>query len=149
MLQPLWAWAILGLVLLTVELLTGTFYILWFSISALCVALMLAVYPGAPFSLQLLLFSLLSLVTLALWRRRYRTQGPAPVIGQSRDDTIGKVGQIVGAVSPQHHGTIRFNLPVMGSREWTAVADEAIASGEAAEVIAIEGNYLRVRRATH
>lgn len=144
--QPLWAWAILGLVLLSIELLSGTFYVLWFAISALCVALMLAIYPDAPFSLQLLLFSLLSLATLALWRRRYRTQGPAPVIGQSRDDTIGKVGVISAAVSPQQTGEIRFTVPVMSSRVWTAIADEAIAVGDEAEVIAIEGNFLRVQR---
>ena len=144
--QPIWAWAILGLVLLSVELLSGTFYILWFAISALCVALMLAAYPGAPFSLQLLLFSVLSLVALALWRRRYQTQGPAPVIGQSHDDTIGKVGVISSAVSPQQNGEIRFTVPVMSSRVWMAIADESIGLGEEAEVVAVEGNFLRVKR---
>lgn len=146
MLQPIWAWAILGLVLLSIELLSGTFYILWFAISALCVALMLAAYPTAPFSLQLLTFSLLSLISLAVWRRRYQTQGPAPVIGQSRDDTIGKVGIISAAVSPQQTGEIRFTLPVMSSRTWTAIADETIAVGDEAEVVSIEGNFLRVKR---
>lgn len=146
LLQPIWAWAILGLVLLSIELLSGTFYILWFAISALCVSLMLLVFPEASVAMQLLAFSLLSLVTLGLWRRKYRQQGPAPVIGQSRDGTIGQTGRITVAVSPEQNGTIAFTVPVMGSREWTATSDEAINAGETAEITAIEGNYLRVRR---
>jgi len=36
-------------------------------------------------------------------------------------------------------------VPVMGSREWVAISDESIESGMQAEVVAIVGNYLRVR----
>lgn len=146
MLQPIWAWAILGLVLLSVEMLSGTFYILWFGISALCVALLLAAYPAAPIALQLLVFSVLSLVTLGIWRTKYRKQGPAPRVGQAQDDTVGRTGRITEPVSREQQGKIVFTIPVMGSREWVAVADESIAAGEEAVVTRIEGNYLRVQR---
>lgn len=148
MLQPLWMWAILGLALLSVELLTGTFYILWFGISALFVALMLALFPSAPLSLQLLAFSVLSLSTLAIWRYRYKTQKPGSRIGQSSDDTIGKVGRMTAAVSRTQNGTITFTVPVMSSRAWTAISEETLAVDDEAEVIGIEGNFLRVKRAT-
>lgn len=148
--HPIWIWAILGLVLLGIEMLSGTFYILWFGISALCVALVLAVYPTASLSLQLLAFSVLSLTALAVWRRKYKAQHPSSRIGQSHDDTIGKIGRITAEVSPAQNGTITFTMPVMSSRVWTAVADEAITEGESAEIVSIEGNYLRVKRAaTH
>jgi inner membrane protein len=146
--QPIWAWAILGLVLLSIELLSGTFYILWFGISALCVALMLAIYPNASLPIQLLGFSIISLTSLALWRRKYKMQGPGLRIGQSSDDTIGKLGRVTAEISPAQNGTITFTIPVMSSREWTAIADEQIAAGEEAEVVGIEGNFLRVRRRT-
>ena len=116
--QPLWLWAILGLVLLSIELLTGTFYILWFGIEALCVALMLGLHPDASLSVQLLAFSVLSLTTLAIWRARYRQARPGSQVGQSRDDTIGKVGKVTQAVSASQQGMIRFTVPVMSSREW-------------------------------
>lgn len=148
MLQPLWMWAILGLALLSIELLTGTFYILWFGISALCVALMLGLFPGASLSLQLLAFSVMSLSTLAVWRHKYRTQPSGSRIGQSSDDSIGKVGRITVEVSRSQNGTITFTVPVMSSREWTAISEETITAGEEAEVVSIEGNYLRVKRAT-
>jgi inner membrane protein len=147
MLQPLWIWAILGLVLLGMEMLSATFYILWFGVAALCVALMLYLYPAAPIALQLLVFALMSLVSLALWRWKYKSRTPVLRVGQSRDDSIGKTGRMIAAVSPEQNGRIAFTVPVMSSREWAAVSDEPIAAGELAEVIGIEGNYLRVRRA--
>ena len=146
--QPMWVWAILGLILLSVELLSGTFYILWFGIAALCVALMLAVSPGSPLSLQLLAFSVLSLTSLAVWRSKYKAHGSASRVGQSQDDSIGKVGRITLAVSSEQNGTIVFTVPVMSSREWTVIADESIAAGEQAEVVSIEGNFMRVKRAS-
>jgi hypothetical protein len=148
MLQPLWSWAILGLVLLSIEMMTGTFYILWFGIAALCVALITAIFPGSSLSLQLLAFSVLSLTSLAVWRFKYKSQVPGSRVGQSHDDSIGKVGHIIAAVSTMQNGAIRFTVPVLSSREWTVIADESINIGEAAEVVSIEGNFLRVRRHT-
>ena len=145
--QPIWSWAILGLVLLGFEMLTGTFYILWFGVAALCVALLLALIPDAGLQTQLLAFAMLSLTSLAVWRRKYKAHSPRSLVGQSHDDTIGKIGHITAAVSPAQTGTITFTIPVMSSREWTAIADEAIAVGETAEVVAIAGNFLRVKRA--
>ena len=146
--QPIWAWAILGAVLISIELLSGTFYIIWFGIAALCVALMLAVSPGTPLSMQLLAFSVLSLTSFLVWRRKYKGQGPVSRVGQSHDDSIGKVGRITIAVSSEQNGTIIFAVPVMSSREWTVIADESITAGEQAEIVSIEGNFLRVKRAS-
>jgi inner membrane protein len=146
MLQPLWSWAILGLILLGAEMLSGTFYLLWFGIAALCVALLLAIWPGTPFSLQLFAFSILALTSLAVWKLKYRSQTAALRVGQSHGDAIGQSGRISATVSPEELGHITFTMPVMGSREWTAVSDEYIEAGETAMVSGIEGNYLRVNR---
>ncbi|MCX7626858.1 MAG: NfeD family protein [Methylophilaceae bacterium] len=145
MLDPLWLWGILGVLLLGVEMLTGTFYILWFGIASLCVSLLLFVFPHTPFALQLLSFSLLSLASLVVWKFRYAQQSLRSRVGQSRGDAIGRVGRVIEAVSAQRMGRIVFTIPVMGSREWTAVSDETLEAGVYAEVVAIEGNYLRVK----
>lgn len=144
--QAVWAWAILGLVLLSVEMLSGTFYILWFGIAALCVSVMLFVFPDMPLAGQLFAFTLLSVLSLAVWRRSYKSNQPALRVGQAQDDTIGKIGRLSAAVSPERNGSIAFTVPVMGSREWAAISDEPIEAGEQAEVVAVVGNYLRVRR---
>src|SRR5690349_12060892 len=141
MLQPLWSWAILGLILLGVEMLSGTFYILWFGIAALCVALLLALFPTTSIATQLLAFSVLSLTSLIFWKLKYADQKPLLRVGQSRGEEIGRLGRISQAVSPEKQGRIEFTVSVMGSREWVAVSDETIEPGEEAEIVGIEGNY--------
>jgi len=145
MLEPAWMWAILGLMLLGAEMLTGTFYILWFGVASLAVALLLFVWPATPLSIQLLAFSVLSLSSLALWRTRYGKQSPPSRVGQSHGDAIGQIGKVSEPVSPQQLGRIVFTLPVMGSRDWVIVSDDTIEAGSGAEIVGIEGNYLRVR----
>jgi membrane protein implicated in regulation of membrane protease activity len=144
--QAVWAWAIFGLVLLSVEMLSGTFYILWFGIAALCVAMMAALFPDVSLAVQLLSFAVLSVSSLAIWRRGYKFKQPGLRVGQAQDDSIGKIGRLTAAVSPEQNGTIAFTVPVMGSREWAAISEQAIEAGEQAEVVAVVGNYLRVQR---
>ncbi len=145
MLEPVWMWAILGLILLGAEMLSGTFYLLWFGVASLCVALMLFVWPATPVAIQLLAFSVLSLASLAVWRIKYSGKQPVSRVGQSHGDAIGQIGKITEAVSPQQLGRIVFTLPVMGSREWVVLSEDSIEAGSGAEIIGIEGNYLKVR----
>jgi membrane protein implicated in regulation of membrane protease activity len=149
MLQPLWSWAILGVLLLGVEMLSGTFYILWFGIAALCVALLIALFPQFSTAMQLLAFSVLSLTSLAIWRFKYAKIQPQLRVGQSRGDEIGRVGRITQTVSPATQGRIEFTLPVLGSREWIAISEQTLQPGNEAQVVGVEGNYLRVERKQH
>ena len=73
MLEPIWAWGILGLILLAIEMASGTFYIFWFGIAALCMCAALWFFPGMPVSLQLLAFAALSLSSLAIWKLNYKS----------------------------------------------------------------------------
>lgn len=144
MLEPMWIWGILGLILIAIEMVSGTFYILWFGISALCMSMALLLFPTMPGPLQFLLFALLSLSSLAIWKLNYR-KSPDLRVGQSQGDEIGRVGTIIEPVSPKQNGRIKFAQGVMGSREWVAIADVEIANGDEAVVIGVEGNALRVQ----
>jgi membrane protein implicated in regulation of membrane protease activity len=66
-----WVWVLVGLGLLGVEVLTpGGFFVLFFGLGALAVGVLVGLGAGGPAWLQLLLFSLLSTVTLVLFGRR-------------------------------------------------------------------------------
>jgi len=144
--DALWVWGILGLVLLAFEMATGTFYVLWFGIAALIVAAGMSVFPAMNVALQLLLFSVLSLGSLGIWKRFYQKVGTDLKVGQSQGDEIGRVGTVIEAVSAKKNGRIQFAQGVMGSREWTAIASEDIEAGADAVIIGIEGNSLRIRK---
>ena len=144
--DALWVWGILGLILLAFEMATGTFYIFWFGIAALILAGALSIFPSINVALQLLLYSVLSLGSLAIWRRFYKKTGTDLKIGQSEGDEIGRVGIIIEAVSARKNGRIQFAQGVMGSREWAAIANEDIEVGADAVITGIEGNSLRVKK---
>lgn len=146
MLENIWIWGVLGLGLLAVEMGTGTFYILWFGISALCISVGLWVMPTLPLVVQLFLFAALSLGSLAIWKMYYKKTDTHLRIGQSQGDEIGRVGTIIEPVSLKQNGRIQFAQGVMGSREWSAIASEDIEAGAEAVITSVEGNALRVKR---
>ncbi len=145
--DAIWIWGIFGLVLLSAELATGTLYILWFGLAALIISGLLWLYPAISLGVQLMLFASLSLSTLLIWKK-FERQQPASRLGQAQGEEIGRTGQIVVAVSPEQCGRIRFAQGVMGSKEWTAISSQQLTVGEEAEITSIEGNALRVKRAS-
>ncbi|MDR2875486.1 MAG: NfeD family protein [Methylobacillus sp.] len=145
MLDIMWIWGIAGLVLLGVEIVSGTMHAFWFGIGALLVAFLVWLIPAMPLPLQLLLFSAFSIGALIVWQRYYKKSSPNLRVGQSQGDEIGRVGTITEAVGAKQTGRISFTQGVMGSREWAAVSGEEIAVGAEAEIVAIEGNSLRVK----
>jgi membrane protein implicated in regulation of membrane protease activity len=145
--NTLWTWGILGLILLAIEMATGTFYILWFGVAALIVACTMAAFPATPAALQFFLFALISLASLTIWKLNYKKTSTDSRIGQSQGEEIGRVGTITQKVSIKQPGQIEFAQGVMGSRSWPVVSDEEIEPGEEALITAIEGNSLRVKRA--
>ncbi len=145
MMNAVWVWGAIGLILLAMEMASGTFYMMWLGVSAMCVALMMWQFPATSIALQLIVFALLSLGSLAIWKMFYKRAETHHRVGQAQGEEIGRVGTIVEACEPNMQGKILFGQGLMGSREWPAVADTAIAVGTQAKVVAVEGNYLRVQ----
>ena len=147
MTEVAWAWAVLAAILLAVEIsVTGTLFSLWFSISALCVAALVWLFPGLSYAVQFIVFAVLSLGSLAIWRRYYKKTDADYRVGQAQGEEIGRTGTVIKATSPAHSGTIKFAQGLLGSREWVAFSDEPIEAGSDAKVVAVEGNTLRIAK---
>lgn len=145
--EPMWVWGVLGIILLAAEIMiTGTLYTLWFSISALCLAILLWLFPQTSYAVQFIVFALLSLGSLAIWRRYYKKTDTNYRIGQAQGEEIGRIGIVTEATGPAQSGTIRFTQGLMGSKEWVAVSDDPIEIGSSATVVAVEGNSLRITK---
>ena len=145
MFDAMWVWGGLGLLLLAAEMATGTFYLLWFGVSALCVAIAAWLFPGMSYVAQLFIFALLSIGSLAIWKIYYKKTETHSRVGQAQGEEIGRTGTVFVASSPAQMGKIRFTQGLMGSREWPAISSEPIAEGIEARVIAVEGNALRIQ----
>jgi membrane protein implicated in regulation of membrane protease activity len=146
MIEPIWIWAAFGIALLTIEMtMVGTLDILWFGIAALCVSLAIWLFPSMPYAWQFTMFAVLAIGSLALWRLYNKKTEMHSRIGQSQGQEIGRVGKVIKACGPSQSGRIQFTQGLMGAREWTAVSDEGIEAGAEANVVAVEGNALRVK----
>ena len=145
MLNAMWIWAALGLVLLALEMATGTFYVLWFGVSALSVAIAMWMFPNIPLALQFAMFAALSISSLAIWRLNYKKHETHARVGQAQGEEIGRIGTVIEACSANQNGKIHFTQGLMGAREWAAVSNETITEGAEARVVAVEGNQLRIQ----
>ncbi len=142
--EPMWMWAAIGIILLAVEMATGTFYVLWFGIAALCVAIAMWIFPSISEAVQYVVYAALSLSSLTVWKLYYKKTSTNSRIGQSKGEEIGRVGLVIETASSKKNGKIRFTQGLMGSREWTAIADETIEAGGEAIVVAVVGNALKI-----
>jgi membrane protein implicated in regulation of membrane protease activity len=145
MLDSMWVWGAIGLILLAAEMATGTIYLLWFGISALSVAIAMWMFPNMALALQFVMFAALSISSLAIWKLNYKKTETHSRVGQAQGEEIGRVGEIIKTCGPNQTGTIQFVQGLMGSREWPAIANETIEAGSSAAVVAVEGNTLRVK----
>ena len=70
-----WHWWILAGMLLILELASPVFFLLWLGFFAAAIGFLVLVFPNIPVVAQLVLFGLLSVVTLLAWRK-YRAEQP-------------------------------------------------------------------------
>ena len=94
-----WIWILLGLLLLLAELLTpGGFYIIFFGIGAVIVGVLAGFNAACPLWFQFILFSILSVLTLWLFREKLLqlTQG------ERRKNVDSLVGETAVATEEIH-----------------------------------------------
>jgi membrane protein implicated in regulation of membrane protease activity len=135
-----WHWLVLGMVLVVAEMAAaGGFYIIFFGIGALVVGALAAFGLAGPVWLQILLFSLISVASLALFRgQMLKTFQPDPQAPQV-DALVGEVGVAVDDVGPGAIGKVELR----GS-SWTArnEAGVAVARGARCRVTRVDGLML-------
>lgn len=138
-----WLWVILGLVLAAVELATpGGFFVIFFGIAALVVGMLELLGLAQPLWLQWLLFSVIAVVALRLFRKplldRLRIgEGPDRV-----DTLVGEVALASLNLEPGQYGRAELR----GS-SWQArnVGPAPLAAGQRARVVAVNGLVLDIR----
>ena len=141
-----WHWVVLGIVLMLLELAVPAFFLIWFGAAAVAVGLLLVIFPGLPFSAQVIFWTGLSLLFIWLWFKVFRRGAHKTRVGFSRGTLIGEIGLVIREIAPFQKGQIRFQKPILGDEIWESIADEAIPVGERVRVLEVEGNTLKVGR---
>ena len=135
-----WHWWSLGALLLIVELLAPGMFFIWMGESAFVVGAVLWLFPSLSFEYQVLLFSVLSVLSIAVFRRFLRTnpiQTDRPLLNQRAAQYVGRVFTLAEPIV-NGRGKIRVD-----DSTWRVEGDDCPA-GARVRVTDAEGVVLRV-----
>jgi inner membrane protein len=135
-----WHWWILGAVLAAVETLLPGVLAIWFGAAALVVGALLLVGLPIPWQLQLVLFAVLGVVALMLWRRFRNPEAPEseqPALNQRGQRYVG---QSFTLVEPIQGGNGKIQV---GDTVWLVQGSDAPA-GARVRVTGVNGTVLKV-----
>ena len=138
-----WIWVLLGLALLGLEVLTpGGFYVLFFGVGAVVVGTLVALGYGGPTWAQWLLFSVISIVTLALFRQRVLRLVDDRKPARAMDTLVGEVAILLEDLAPDAIGKAELRGTV-----WTVrnVDNRLLTRGQRAQVSQVDGLTLKLR----
>lgn len=142
-----WTWLVLGLILLGIEVMTGTTYLLWLAVAAALMAALTAILGDLSLPVQLVVYGGFALATTISGRKLFPPdeKGTSQVTDDLNRPDSRMLGQQVVAVRAfeGRAGRVRF-----GDTEWRAeaVTEEPVGDGDRLEVIGVDGATLRVAR---
>jgi membrane protein implicated in regulation of membrane protease activity len=133
-----WLWAALGLVLAVGEVLTpGGFFIVFFGLAALVVALLAFLGLAGPLWFQILLFSIFSIVSLLLFRNpllRWMARQAKPTV--EIDSLVGEIAVASTAMAAGGVGQAQLRGSAWNARNGSQAA---VAAGARCRVTRVEG----------
>ena len=135
-------WVIIGVLLLILEVVTGTTYILWPAVSALIVGLLVFVLP-LGWEMQFLLFFILSTALLIFGHTHVRPRMEGGEPSDLNDRARSMIGMRVKAIADFEIGQGRVQV---GDTQWRAKMENGNAkSGEELCVVEVKGTTLVVK----
>ena len=145
-LQPVtyWHWWVLGIVLVVFEIFAPTAFFLWPALAAGLMGLALLLYPDLPWVPQVLIFAVLSVASIALWRmylRRHPTKTSRPLLNRRGHQYVGRVFTLD---EPVVNGGGKIHVD---DSTWKITGDDCPA-GTQVEVVGVDGVVLKVETRT-
>ncbi len=135
-----WHWLILALLLIILEIVVPGAFFLWMGVSAGVVGLILWMFPDIGWESQLLLFSVISIVSIALWRIRLNKHPT-----ESEDNTLNArttqyIGRVFTLVEPIEDGYGKIHV----DDSYWQVSGPDCEKDKKVKVISVDGMILKV-----
>ncbi len=135
-------WLVVGVVLLLLEVVTGTTYILWPAIAALILGFVVFILPILGWEMQLLLFFLLSTGLMFVGHKYIRPKMKGGEPSDLNDRARSMIGMRVKAINDFDTGRGRVQV---GDTQWRASMDNGDAkAGDELRVVSVKGTTLTV-----
>ena len=147
--QYMWiVWLGLMIVMVIVECMGPALVSIWFAAGALVslVLSLLSLIPGVtiPWWVQVIVFVVVSAITLVALRPISRRYFKANTINSNVDSLVGQRGLLIEEIKPFEPGVCKINDVL-----WTAISTngkETIPAKSVVEVVTIQGNKLLVKK---
>lgn len=137
-----WHWIVIGLLLVLAEMATaGGFYVIFFGVAALLVGILSAFGIAGPPWAQMLLFSILSVSSLAIFRSRLLKWMQMDPQRPAVDPLIGEIGMAQEDIIAGGVGRLELRGTSWSARNATSAA---LPRGTRCRVVRVEGLMLHV-----
>ena len=136
-----WYWWILAVLLLGIEILVPGFFFLWLSISGFVVGTILLIVPAVNLEIQLIIFGLLSITSIFIWRRygnQQLTETDHPLLNKRGEQYIGRTFSLVEPIE-NGRGKIKVDDSI-----WTVQGNDCPIETKV-EVTAVNGTVFEVK----
>jgi membrane protein implicated in regulation of membrane protease activity len=143
--QP-WYWWALAAILLSIEILTPTFYFLWPGLAAILVGLIAFLVPGLGTDVQVLSFAFLAVVLTFGFKRfapkAWTSAEPHPTLNRRAEGNIGRIGKAALDFAGGQGAVL------LDDTRWSAVTQDGSnpVQGELLVIVAADGVVLKVGR---
>lgn len=133
-------WLIAAGILLVLEMMTLTFYLLWFSIGAVVAALVAVIAPDA-YLLQVIVGCVVSLILTVFTKPLSRRFRAARGFEDAGIELIGRKGIVTEPIEPGQYGIVKI-----GGDTWSATSSEYQAKDEWVRVIKRSSTRIEVEK---
>jgi hypothetical protein len=138
-----WYWILLGLLLAVIELATpGGFFFMFFAVSALLIGVLDLLNILESDALQWMLFSVLSVACLAIFRKPLLERVNRDTLPDTVDSLVGELAHVSTPIAAGQYGRAEVRGAMWTVRNVEAVSVE---SGERCRVVAVRGLELDIR----
>ncbi len=96
-----WYWWVLAVLLLGIEILAPGFFFLWMGISGFVTGCLLLLVPATSVEVQLFLFSVLSIISIIIWKvyvKKHPTESDQPLLNKRTNRYIGQTFTLIEAI---------------------------------------------------
>ena len=137
-----WHWLTLGAVLIALEMVLPGAIIMWFGFGALVTGLVLLFIPSFSLAAQLILFAVLSIISLLVWRKMpwYKdetTPSDTPGLNNRLNAHLGKIYPLNTSII-NGRGTIEVDGTI-----WQVQGSD-LPAGTQVKVVSLDGTFFNV-----
>ena len=137
-----WHWLTAAVILIVVEMMVGTFFLLWVGFAAAATALILWIFE-INWQIQMVVFFLLSIISIFAWyfyKKNNPDIDPMPNLNKRGHQHIGEIFNLSHAIV---NGVGKINV---NDSTWKVEGDEDLPVGAKVKVVDIKSTVLKVEK---